>query len=95
MNEAINPAAARRCAVHQQRPAYAVCMQCAKTLCQECATQWDGIWYCAACLSTRRSAQAAKSRVGGWIAVIAASLGILYLCTRFMVWSGVLLAGLR
>jgi hypothetical protein len=33
--------------------------------------------------------------VGGWIAVIAASLVILFLSTRFMVWSGVLLAGLR
>ena len=57
---AMNRAAARRCAVHQQRPAFAVCMQCAKTLCQECATQWDGIWYCAACLGTRRSAPAAN-----------------------------------
>jgi hypothetical protein len=95
MNEAMNRAAARRCAVHQQRPAFAVCMQCAKTLCQECATQWDGIWYCATCLSTRRSAPAAKSRVGGWIAVIAASLVILFFSTRFMVWTGVLLAGLR
>jgi len=95
MSDAIIPAAARRCAVHRKRPAFAVCMQCAKTLCEECATQWDGIWYCAACLSTRRSAPAAKSRVGGWIAVILAAGLILFLGTRFMVWSGVLLAGLR
>jgi hypothetical protein len=70
-------------------------MQCARTLCQECATQWDGIWYCAGCLTSRRNAPAAKAHIGGWIAVIAASLCLLFLGTRFMVWSGVLLAGLR
>jgi hypothetical protein len=95
MTDGMNRAAARRCAVHQQRPAFAVCMRCAKTLCQECATQWDGIWYCAGCLASRRTAPAAKSHLGGWIAVIAASLGLLFLGTRFMVWTGVLLAGLR
>ena len=86
---------ARLCVHHPARPAFAVCMTCRKPICQECATQWDGIWYCAACLASRRSAPAAKSRVGGWIAVIAASLLILFLGTRFMVWTGVLLAGLR
>lgn len=91
----LNRAMAQRCAVHQQRPAFAVCMQCAKTLCQECATQWDGIWYCAACLSTRRSAPATRSRLFGWITVIAASAAFLFFSTRLMVWMGVLLAGLR
>jgi hypothetical protein len=88
-------AIARRCAVHQQRPAFAVCMQCAKSLCQECATQWDGIWYCAACLGSRRAGPARTSHVGGWIAVIAASITFLFFSTRLMVWAGVLLAGLK
>jgi hypothetical protein len=86
---------AQRCAVHQQRPAFAVCMQCTKSLCQECATQWDGIWYCASCLAVRRAGPATRSRAGGWIAVIAASIVILFFSTRLMVWAGVLLAGLR
>jgi hypothetical protein len=90
-----NRAIARRCTVHQQRPAFAVCMQCAKSLCQECATQWDGIWYCAACLAVRRGGPARRSHVGGWIAVIAASTAILFFSTRLMVWMGVLLAGLH
>lgn len=95
MNQATTRALAQRCAVHEQRPAFAVCMLCAKSLCQECATQWDAIWYCAACLGTKRSAPARRSRLGGWISVIVASIGILFLCTRLMVWMGVLLAGLR
>jgi hypothetical protein len=68
-------------------------MQCAKSLCQECATQWDGIWYCAACLGSRRAGAARTSHVGGWIAVIAASIALLFFSTRLMVWAGVLLAG--
>ena len=39
---------------HPARPAFAVCMSCAKPLCQECATQWDGIWHCAKCLAAKR-----------------------------------------
>ena len=85
----------QRCALHPQRPAFAVCMQCSKSLCQECATQWDGIWYCAVCLMVRRSGAAKRSRAGGWIALIVASLTILFFSTRVMVWTGVLLAGLR
>jgi hypothetical protein len=90
-----NRAMAQRCAVHPQRPAFAVCMQCAKSLCQECATQWDGIWYCASCLAGRRGGTVRRSHAGGWIAVIAASLAVLFFSTRLMVWMGVLLAGLR
>jgi hypothetical protein len=36
-----------------------------------------------------------RSRAGRWIAVIAASIVILFFSTRLMVWAGVLLAGLR
>ena len=90
-----NRAMAQRCAVHQQWPAFAVCMQCTKSLCQECATQWDGIWYCAACLAVRRVGPVTRARAGGWIAVIVASIVILFFTTRLMVWAGILLAGLR
>lgn len=95
MNQPTMRAMAQRCAAHQQRPAFAVCMQCAKSLCQECATQWDGIWYCAACLAVRRQGTVQRSRAGGWIAVIAASVVVLFFSTRVMVWIGVLLAGMR
>jgi hypothetical protein len=95
MSDVMNRVMARRCAVHQQRPGFAVCMQCAKALCQECATQWDGIWYCAQCLAARRGASRGRSHAGGWIAVIAASIVLLFFSTRLMVWTGVLLAGLR
>ena len=89
------PASAQRCEFHRQRPAFAVCMQCRKTLCQECATQWDGIWYCAGCLAAQRGGTAQRSNVVGWLLLVAASLTFLFLSTRVMVWSGVLLAGLR
>ena len=82
----------RVCAFHDERPAYAVCMSCAKLLCQECASQWDGIWHCAACLAAKRGTDRRRSHAGGWIAVTLASLFILFLSTKIMVWSGTLLA---
>jgi len=85
----------RYCVFHADRAAFAVCMSCAKTLCQECATQWDGIWHCAACLATKRGAVKRESHAAGWIFVTVASLLCLFLSAKFMVWSGALLAGLR
>lgn len=84
----------QRCAVHEQRPAFARCMNCAKTLCQECATQWDGIWHCAACLATKRSAKVERSPILSWFAVIVLSLTLLFLGARLMVWISAVLAGL-
>jgi hypothetical protein len=84
----------QRCAVHQQRPAFARCMTCSKMLCQECATQWDGIWHCAACLGARRTASVERSRVPAWIGVVVASLILLYAGARLMVWTGAVIAGL-
>lgn len=86
---------ARECANHPERPAYAVCMSCRRTLCQECATQWDGIWHCVQCLAAKRTSASARSSAGGWIAVSAATLILLYVSTRLMVWTGVLIAGIR
>lgn len=83
------------CVFHSDRPAYAVCMSCAKTLCQECATQWDGIWHCAACLAAKRGVEKRESHVAAWIGVSGFSILLLYLSAKVMVWSGALLAGLR
>jgi hypothetical protein len=82
------------CVNHPARPAFAACMSCSKRLCQECATQWDGIWHCAACLGAQRSATVQRSPVPGWLAVIAGTLLILYASAQMMVWSSALLAGL-
>ena len=69
-------------------------MSCAKMLCQECATQWDGIWHCAACLGARRTAVVERSRVPAWIGVVVVSLILLYAGARLMVWTGAVIAGL-
>lgn len=82
------------CAVHPQRHAFARCMKCAKTLCQECATQWDGIWHCAACLAARRGTKTERSPLLSWAGVIATSLLLLFLGARVMVWAAAALAGL-
>jgi hypothetical protein len=87
-------AAAQRCAVHDQRQAFARCMSCTKTLCQECATQWDGIWHCASCLAAKRGPRKERSPVFAWIAVVLLSLLLLYTGARVMVWTGAVIAGL-
>jgi hypothetical protein len=81
-----------RCATHLDRAAYARCMSCKSMLCQECATQWEGIWHCAACLAKKRGAAAARSPVLSWIGVLAFSLTFLYLGARVMVWASALVA---
>jgi len=86
--------AAKHCANHASRPAFALCMTCRKSLCQECATQWDGIYHCASCLAVRRGENVGRSRVASWIALVAASSILLYVSARVMVWAGALLAGL-
>ncbi|HET7437798.1 MAG TPA: hypothetical protein VFN10_24040 [Thermoanaerobaculia bacterium] len=84
----------KTCSVHAQRPAFAVCMTCAKTLCQECATQWDGIWHCASCLGAKRAVTVKHSAAAGWISIAAATALLLYFSARLMVWTGALIAGL-
>lgn len=68
-------------------------MTCAKTLCQECATQWDGIWHCAGCLAQKRGAKVERSRVFSWIPVVALSAVLLFAGARLMVWLAAILAG--
>ena len=86
--------AAKVCANHASRPAFALCMTCRKPLCQECASQWDGIYHCASCLAARRGTNVRRSRAAAWIALAAASSILLYVSARVMVWAGALLAGL-
>ncbi len=84
---------ARLCQTHPQRAAFAVCMKCRKPLCQECATQWDGIFHCAQCLATRRGTTASGRRWTGWLMLIATALILLYVSAHTMVWAGALIAG--
>ena len=82
------------CAVHANRPAFARCMSCAKTLCQECATQWDGIWHCATCLAAKRGAKVERSTVRSWLGFLLLTVLLLYLGARLRVWTGAVFAGL-
>jgi len=69
-------------------------MTCAKNLCQECATQWDGIWHCAACLAAKRGATVERSPVFSWIAVLVLTAVFLFSGAQLMVWTAAVLAGL-
>jgi hypothetical protein len=69
-------------------------MTCRTPVCQSCATQWDGIYHCTACLAARRSASAVRGSVGGWIALAAGAAAALWLSARAMVWAAALIAGL-
>lgn len=69
-------------------------MSCAKNLCQECATQWEGIWHCAACLAVKRGAVVQRSPVWNWFAVITLSFVMLFAGARLMVWTAAVIAGM-
>lgn len=84
----------RHCANHPQRAAYALCMSCRKDVCQACATQWDGIYHCTACLAARRSASTDRASLGGWFALSAGVLATLWLSAKAMVWAAALIAGM-
>jgi hypothetical protein len=86
--------AAQRCSYHADRHAFARCMSCAKMLCQECATQWDGIWHCAACLGAKRKGTVERSGVVTWFAAAAISFIFLYAGARLMAWFGAAIAGM-
>jgi hypothetical protein len=87
-------ATAQRCSVHDRRPAFARCMACAKMLCQDCATQWDGIWHCASCLASKRGAVVQRPRFFSWIGVVTLSLFLLFAGARVMVWTAAIIAGM-
>ncbi len=87
------PLAAKLCRSHPERPAFAVCMKCRKPLCQECATQWDGIFHCAQCLGMKRGTARPGPQVAGWLSLTAGSLFLLYVSAKTLVWAGALIAG--
>jgi hypothetical protein len=63
-------------------------------LCQECVTQWDGIWHCASCLGRKRGAKVERSPLFSWIGVFLCSALLLYTGARLMVWTAAVIAGL-
>ena len=80
------------CVNHPDRPGRALCMACRKVVCEECATQWDGINYCVACLARRRAKAVAKSPVLPWLGWGVATIALGWLAVRIMVFTGALLA---
>jgi hypothetical protein len=65
-------------------------MSCHRAVCQECATTWDGINYCAACLARRRQAAGPRSSFLGLLVVLGAAAGLFWIVARLMVWASVL-----
>jgi hypothetical protein len=65
-------------------------MSCRRVVCQECATEWDGINYCAACLAVRRGAARGGSSAFGLLVTGGFSIVLALLAARLMVWVGVL-----
>jgi len=86
--------ASQTCANHPERPGRALCMNCKKVVCQECATQWEGINYCVACLKSRRSESKEQTAIIGWVATIAATVLLFFAASTVLVWAATLMAGL-
>jgi hypothetical protein len=81
------------CANHPDRFGHALCMTCRKTVCQECATEWDGINYCVACLSKKRRATGESSTTLGWVLVAIACVLLFAAVLKVMPWATPLLIG--
>jgi hypothetical protein len=86
---------AQTCAVHPARPGFALCMSCKQVVCQECATTWDGINYCRACLAKRRGLERSASpwrKAVSATTMVAALLALLLCTVRFMAWAVALMS---
>lgn len=86
--------AATNCAHHPDRPGHARCMECHRVVCAECATDWQGINYCAPCLARRREVARVLRPWPGRITLLVASGLLAVVLTRLIAWTGVFLAGL-
>jgi hypothetical protein len=82
----------RVCVHHPDRAGHAACMSCRQVVCQECATTWDGIHYCVACLAGRRRAAEGRGSWLGFALAGLACLGLFAATARLMVWAGVTVA---
>lgn len=69
-------------------------MGCGKRICQECATQWEGIHYCRGCLSERRAEASKRTSAIVWLALLGAIVALFVTSTMLMIWTGVLMAGI-
>jgi hypothetical protein len=87
-------AVATYCAHHPDRPGHALCMECRRVVCEECATDWQGINYCAPCLGKRREAARAVRAWPGRVVLLLACVLLAVVLTRLTAWAGVLVAGL-
>ena len=80
------------CANHPERPGRALCMRCRKVVCQECATQWDGINFCVACLKQQRASSEQTSSTLQYVMLCTAIVLLMAAVNYMMVWAGVFLA---
>ncbi len=79
----------RFCVNHPERMGHALCMSCKKTVCQECATYWDGVNYCVRCLQAKRQeAKTGSTGVALW-ALAAASVLLFFAMVKLVVWTWV------
>jgi hypothetical protein len=80
-----------QCANHPDRYGHAICMSCRKTLCQECATEWDGIFHCAGCLAKQRKSGASGGSKAAYV-VVGLVCVILFLAgPKLLLWGATLL----
>lgn len=63
-------------------------MSCKKTVCQECATQWEGINYCIHCLRLRREKTKTPSSVPTATFVVMATALLYFMASYLMMWLG-------
>ncbi len=82
------------CANHPDRRGYALCMSCRKVVCQECATTWDGVNHCRACLAARGEAAGGRKRLRAWLACAVFCAAAVVLAARGLAWSAALAARL-
>ncbi len=66
-------------------------MSCRKTLCQECATEWDGIYHCAACLAKQRKAAPAEASKVGYVIVGLVCVILFLIGPKLLLWGATLL----
>jgi len=80
------------CFNHPDRPALAICVDCRRSICQACSTQWEGIHCCVDCLAKRR---AGTTESGSALRLTALTLGMLALLAAATVlrsWIGAVMA---